>query len=120
MTDRLRFIDHEGKKILLLDFSRCESAEIISIVDEAQEEIAEHPRGTVLTLADFTGAQVDKQAAERIKKALAMDRPYVKRSAWLGTESLPQVFYENFKSFSQRDFPRFATREEAMRWLVSD
>jgi len=28
------------------------------------------------------------------------------------------VFYENFKNFSQRDFPTFETREEAMDWLV--
>jgi hypothetical protein len=106
MEDRIRFIEHEGKKILVIDFSHCEPAQVISIVDQAQDEIAEHARGSVLTLADFTGAQVDKEAAERIKKALAMDRPYVKRSAWVGTDSLPKVFYENFKTFSQREFPR--------------
>jgi hypothetical protein len=38
----------------------------------------------------------------------------------VGTDSLPHVFYENFKSFSQRDFPTFATREEAMDWLVTE
>ena len=48
-----------------------------------------------------------------------LDRPYVKRSAWVGTESLPHMFYEHFKSFSQRDLPTFKTREEAMDWLVS-
>ena len=51
---------------------------------------------------------------------LTLDRPYVKRSAWVGTESLPHVFYEHFKSFSQRDLPVFKTREEAMEWLVQD
>ncbi len=56
----------------------------------------------------------------RIKELLVFDRPYVKRSAWIGTESLPHVFYENFKSFSQRDFPAFKTREEAMDWLVKE
>jgi hypothetical protein len=30
------------------------------------------------------------------------------------------VFYENFKSFSQRELPVFKTREEAMDWLVED
>ena len=49
-----------------------------------------------------------------------LDRPYVKKSAWVGTESLPHVFYENFKSFSQREIPAFKTREEAMEWLVEE
>jgi len=30
------------------------------------------------------------------------------------------VFYENFKTFSQREIPTFKTREEAMDWLVRD
>jgi hypothetical protein len=49
-----------------------------------------------------------------------LDRPYVKRSAWVGVESLPQVFYEHFKNFSQRELPAFKTREEAMDWLVQE
>jgi hypothetical protein len=74
----------------------------------------------VLTLADFSDAQVDKAVATKIKEVLVLDRPYVKKSAWVGTESLPHVFYENFKSFSQRDIPAFETREEAMDWLVKE
>ncbi len=120
MSERMRFIEHQGVKILLIDYSHCQSVEVRKIVDLVQEEIAKHPRKSVLTLADFTDAQIDKEAAERIKKALAMDRPYVKKSAWVGTESLPQVFYENFKTFSQRDFPKFATREEASDWLIKE
>jgi len=38
----------------------------------------------------------------------------------VGAESLPHVYYENFKSFSHRDIPAFKTREEAMDWLVAD
>jgi hypothetical protein len=55
-----------------------------------------------------------------VQEVLVLDRPYVKRSAWVGTESLPKVFYEHFKSFSQRELPAFKTREEAMDWLVEE
>ncbi len=119
MDDRVRFIEHKGKQILLLDYTDCDPQQVLGVVDEAQAEIASQPPASVLVLADFSRAQIDKAAAERIKKALAMDRPYVTRSAWVGTETLPKVFYENFKTFSQRDFPKFATREEALTWLVS-
>jgi hypothetical protein len=119
MEKRIRFIKHKGQPIMLIDVSHCTPGEIMPLADETQRLVAEHPHNSVLTLADFTGAQIDKAAAMRIKEVLAMDRPYVKRSAWVGTESLPHVFYENFKSFSQRDFPVFKTREEAMDWLVA-
>ena len=120
MDDRIRFIEHQGKQIMLIDFSGCTPEQILAVVAEVQDQIAEQPRDSVLTLADFTDARVDKTVAIRIKEALVFDRPYVKRSAWVGTEQLPKVLYENFKSFSQRDFPAFKTREDAMDWLVEE
>jgi hypothetical protein len=119
MEGRIEFIAHRHKQIMLIDFSGCTSQQIIELVVEAEAQIAEHPTSSVLTLADFTNAQVDKTAATRIKEALVLDRPYVKRSAWVGTDSLPHVFYEHFKTFSRREFPTFRTREEAMDWLVN-
>ena len=120
MEKRVRYIKHQDHVIMLIDLSYCTPAEIMPLADEIQRRVAEHPHNSVLVLADFTGIQIDAGSAMRMKEVLALDRPYVKRSAWVGTESLPHVFYENFKSFSQRDFPPFKTREEAMEWLVSD
>jgi hypothetical protein len=119
LDDRLRFIKHKGQAIFLIDFSHCKGKDIMVLLDMVRADVARHPPQSVLTLADFTGAQVDKTVATHIKEVLTLDRPYVKRSAWVGTESLPHVFYENFKTFSQRDIPAFKTREQAMDWLVS-
>jgi len=82
--------------------------------------VARHEPGSLLILADFAGAEINKEVARRAQEVLVLDRPYVKRSAWVGTESLPNVFYEHFKSFSQRELPTFKTREEAMDWLVAE
>ncbi len=118
--ERVRFIDHNRREILLIDFSHCPADEILLLLDQVRALIARQSPGSVLTLADFSGAHVDKKVATRMKEVLTLDRPYVKRSAWVGTESVPHVFYENMKSFSQREFPTFRTREEAMEWLVSE
>ncbi len=120
IDERLRFIKHKGHAIYLIDFTHCAAKELLLLLDLIRADIARHPPGSVLTLADFTGAQFDKNVATRMKEVLTLDRPYVKRSAWVGTESLPHVFVEHFKNFSQRDFPAFKTREEAMDWLVKE
>ncbi len=104
----------------MIDFTHCAAKELLLLLDMVRADVARHEPGSVLTLADFTGAQVDKQVATRVKEVLVLDRPYVKRSAWVGIESLPPVFYEHFKNFSQRELPVFKTREEAMEWLVRD
>ncbi len=120
LDDRLRFVKHKGQAIFVIDFSHCSGKEMLVLLDLVRADIARHAPGSVLTLADVTGAQMDKKVATRVQEVLVLDRPYVKRSAWVGAESLPKVFYEHFKSFSQRELPAFKTREEAMDWLVEE
>jgi hypothetical protein len=120
MEDRIHFITHKGKQILLVDLSHCNTIEVEKISSILPSYVTTEPRGSVLILGDFTGAQFDRAAITKLKEAAVFDRPHIKRSAWVGTESLPKVFYENIKSFSQRDLPTFKTREEAMDWLVKD
>jgi len=120
MSDRISFITHRGKAIMVIDFSHAEAKEILLLLEEIQHTVARHEKGSLLTLADLTGAHVDRAVATRMKEVLVRDRPFVKRSAWVGVESVPKVYYENIKTFSQRDYPPFKTREEAMDWLVEE
>ncbi|HST11516.1 MAG TPA: hypothetical protein VLL05_14160 [Terriglobales bacterium] len=120
MSDRIAFITHRGKAIMLLDFSQCEPKEILLMLEEIQRTVARHDRNSLLTLADLTGAHIDRAVATRMKEVLVMDRPYVKKSAWVGVDSLPKVYYDNIKSFTQREFPPFQTREAAMDWLTEE
>jgi SpoIIAA-like len=120
MEERIRFITHRGKTVLLVDVSNCSSAQMIELGHLVPTYVSEQPKGSVLLLADFTGCKFDKPAFETLKQAAVFDRPHLKRSAWVGTETLPKIFYENLKAFSQRDLPTFKTREEALEWLVED
>jgi hypothetical protein len=82
--------------------------------------VTTRPRGSVLILSDFTGASFDQEAIRAMKESAVFDKPYVKKSAWVGAESFPEVFRQNLKSFSRREFPTFKTRREALDWLVED
>lgn len=116
----IQFITHKGKRILFVDLSDCSPREIEKISLAVPSYVTAEPKGTVLLLADFTNAKLDKPAMEALKKSLVLDRPHLKRSAWIGTKSIPKVFYEHLKWFSQRELTSFNTREEALEWLASD
>jgi hypothetical protein len=120
MKNRIRFISHKRKKILLVDGSGCSAEQLEELATLVPARVTAEPKGSVLLLADFTGAEFDKKSLERLKPSLVFDRPYLKRSAWVGTEGLPKIFYEHLKTFSQRELPTFKTREEALEWLVAD
>jgi hypothetical protein len=120
IEERLHFVKHKGHAIFLIDVTHCAKKEMMVLLELIRADIARHAPGSLLTLVDITDAEVDKDVATRIKEVLVLDRPYVKRSAWVGTETVPHIFYEHFKNFSQRELPTFKTREEAMEWLVTD
>jgi hypothetical protein len=118
--DYVRFVTHQGKQILFIDLTNCTAEKVIERLPEVQRIVTAQPRNSVLTLSDLTGVQFNRAAITRMKEVAVFDRPYVKRAALVGTQSLPKVFYQGLKTFSQREFSRFNTREAAMDWLVRE
>jgi hypothetical protein len=120
VAHRIQFITHQAKQILLVDLSNCSAGEVEKIARTVPEVVTTRQRGSVLILSDFTGASFDEEAVRAMKEAAVFDKPYVKKSAWVGAERFPQLFSESVRSFSRREFPAFKTREEALAWLVKD
>lgn len=118
--ERVRFITHHGKRILLVDHSHSTPGEMRRTIDEVEQVVASEPPNSLLILGDFTGAELDKAAVDRLKVVATKDRPHVQRAAFVGAESIPEVYFRNLQSFSARQFPKFKTREEALEWLTRD
>ena len=118
--ERIRFFDREGKRILLVDLSKCTAREAEEITRRVPDVVTVEPRGSVLILTDFEGSSFDAAALRAIKETAVFDKPFVKKSALVGILSLPREFHDEMESFSRRNFAIFDTREEALRWLVQD
>ena len=118
--ERVRYVTHGGKSILLVELNGCTATEMIDVFDSVEEIVTAQPAHSVLTLCDFGGAELDRDAITRMKEVAVMDRPHVRRAAFVGTEDLPKVYYKALETFSVREFPAFKTREEALEWLVED
>jgi hypothetical protein len=120
MNDRIRFITHQGKQILLVDLSHCSAAEVEKVLRELPEVVTTRPRGSVLIFSDFTAASFDAEAMRVMKETAVFDKPYIKKTAWVGAEAFPEDFSKSLSSFARREFPAFKTRDEALAWLVKD
>ena len=120
MANRIRFITHHGKQVLLVDLSNCSATDVEKTVRAVPELVTTRPRGSVLILSDFTGASFDQEAIRATMESAVFDKPYVKKSAWIGAENIPEMFSEKVKRFSGREFPTFKTRHEALEWLAKD
>jgi hypothetical protein len=120
MDKRIGFITHQGKQILLVDLSNCAAAEVEKIVRAVPDHVTAQQRASVLVLTDFTGASFSEEVLRVMKEAAVFDKPYIKKSAWVGAENLPEALHRGLKTFSGREFPTFKGRQEALAWLAKD
>src|SRR6267143_2720581 len=107
MLERIRVITHQGKQILLVDLSHCLPKEVEKIVRRVPDYVTVQPRSSVLLLTDLTGASFDREALMAMKESAVFDKPYIKKTAWIGAEKFPEAFFESIKTFSRREFPAF-------------
>lgn len=119
--ERVRFITHKGKQVLLLDYNGLtDEAEQLAMVEERKRIVTAQPKGSVLTVADVTGARFSKNAITRIKEANVYDTPFVRRAAMVGVDAAQKAQLEAVETFSHHQHARFATLAEALDWIVSE
>ena len=119
--NRVRFITHQGKQVLLLDYSNLsDEAEMLAMVDERKRLVTSQPKGSVLSVADLSGAKFTRNAITRIKEANVYDQPYVRRAALVGMEREHKTQVEAVETFSHHHHERFATLAEALDWIVRE
>lgn len=119
-SNRIRFFDHQGKRILLVDISNCTARQAEETTRKVPDFVTAEPRGSVLVLTDFTNGSFDAAALRAFKETAVFDKPYIKKSALIGTLSLPREFHNEMRLFSRREFAVFSTREEALEWLAKE
>jgi hypothetical protein len=118
--ERIRFFEHHGHRVLLIDMTECNAEDVATIADKVPPLVTKEVPGSVLLLADFTGARLSREALERIKVAAVFNRQHLKRSAWVLSSESALPLRDAVQTFSVREIPSFSTREEALQFLTSE
>jgi len=118
--ERIRFIDHKSKKILLEDFSGLKPGqEFYDTLETARKTIHSSPQHSVLALFDASDSYFDQEVINSLKEFTSSNTPYIKSSAVVGVTGLLKIALMTITKFSKREFKTFNTREEALDWLAS-
>jgi hypothetical protein len=117
--ERVQIIQHKGKPIIYLDFSRCTKEEFAAVIEASKSVIRNRPLGSVLTLSDFTGFMFSFQMIDMLKDFTMENKPYVKAAALIGVTGLRKIPYEAVMKITRRNLPAFNTKMEAMEYLVN-
>ena len=117
-TQRVRFVEYKSKKILLLDFTKCELSDVMLVVHEARRVIDGAQDQSLLTLTDVTGAHFNPATTRVMKEFTSENKRFVRAGAVVGLTPLTRTIYEAVLKFTGRNIPAFYNRMQALEWLA--
>lgn len=119
MPKRVNFIEHNGVRILYIDWSGGASWEIREAMHDAKQLIATQPRGSVRTLTNVTEVQMDQATTEMLRGYMAHNKPYVMAGAVVGLNDLKMIAFNFVNRVTGRTLRAMNDVEEAKEWLAS-
>ena len=118
---RVRFINHKDRRILLIDYSNLtDESELIEKIEQREFVVDSQPRNSVLMVINVTGAKFSKEVLTRAKEANVYDLPYVRRSAMVGVADQQKAAVDAVSMFAKKQWEMFDTLDQALDWIVQD
>ena len=118
--ERVRWIEHKGKKILFHDFSNImEPAVALQAFARSKEIIATCEPRSVLTLTTVANSRFNPEIIAGLKDLAIHNKPYVRHGAVTGVTGLLRVIYVTVTQLTGRSMTAFGTLEEARDWLAA-
>ena len=121
-TERVRFLDHQGVRIVLLDFEGIQDTSVgIEMAAVAKAFFARlKPDGSALSLTDVRNTRYDKQVVDAFKDLTVHNRPYVRAAAVVTNSTVHKAAITLVALLSRRKLQVFDSREPALDYLVAE
>jgi hypothetical protein len=118
--DRVRFVEHKGKRVLLHDLSNIQDPrDAFPLVEQSKAIVAQQQPRSLLTLTYVRGSRFNREIIEALKDLVVHNGPFVKAGAIVGLEGLQRVIYVTLTQLTGRRLPTFETVEEGLDYLAS-
>jgi hypothetical protein len=115
--ERVKFVEHKGKKILYIDMKNCLENETLAVIEESKQIIRAQPEKSVLTLTDVTHTRYNAAVVASFQEYTKGNKTYVKAAAILGINAIKKIIFNKILEFSERDIKAFEDINKAKDWL---
>lgn len=119
MHERLKWVEHKGKKILYNDYRNLAGDEMLKPIKEIGDIMTNLGEKDLLILLDFRDSFANKANLEILRKAGERNKKLYKKTAVLGIIGIKKVFLEMINKLTNIGAKSFDSEEDAKDWLVS-
>ncbi len=120
IQNREYWIKHDGKPILVHDYSGLVGDEIAETMETLTETFVSRGIYETLFLFNATDMVINRKAMKVAKKCGAKVKPYLKKFAIVGVEGVARHLTLVVDAFVGLGLRVFDSHEEAFDWLVED
>lgn len=120
IEDRVRWVDHLGFRILLVDFSNIDNTPDMILVLDAAIQLIENSEGQIRHLGDYTDCYVSSQFVGALLKDGPSVAHKVAMSAVYGIDGFKKTLGNIFYNLTPVDGKFFETREDALAFLTDE
>jgi hypothetical protein len=108
VDEHVRFIEHKGCQILLIDFEDCQPSQTLERIRYARSVIGRQPLASTRTLTVVTRSRFNSQVSEAMKEYTAHNKPYVRAAAVVGLSGLQEIVYNVIIKLTGRNIATFS------------
>lgn len=116
-ASRIRFIEHQGVRILVSDLSGLDGAALREELERASEFIQREPFDSLLVLVSVRGIPYSLENVALLRNAVMRNRPYVRARAVIGLPEIARFSFRTIAHASRRKMEAFESTEAALGWL---
>ena len=117
----LETIQHQGKNIVLVDYTQCGSLqEQKTLMAHSTKEILAKPDNSVLLMIDFKGQKTSPELTELGKKSVVEINGKLKKATFVGITALQKIILNAINLLSKTEIKALNTREDALNYLVKE
>jgi hypothetical protein len=116
-----KFIEYDGKRVLLMDFADIVSVGLLSkLVDESIQLVhAVNAPRSVLALMDLSNTRIDREVIASLKRLSRSNGPYMKAITFVGLGAMwPYIISILLRVTKRRNHKVMRGRSEALDWLA--
>jgi len=114
---RVNIFEHNGKEIILVDFSDADEKKAVEIMEEGSKAIRSKPEGSLLTLTNVKNTRYNSETVKMMTDFVKGNKPHVKAAAVIGLSNIKKVILNALNQAAGRNIRAFSDEKEALNWL---
>ena len=116
---RVKFIEYNGKKIIMMDIDNCSIEEFEKILFDSAVMIRKENPDSVLSLVSGGQGTPIFTNKDMFMEYLRLNQPFIKASVVCGLPKMQAAMFQTVVAPTGRELKMFDTKSEAFDWLIA-